>query len=77
MQVVGGAGRALVVAEAAGEVAADAAGQHGVALTLADGRTATVRFAQDAIGGSLTIRGGGGDVDATLRAGVTALPERE
>ena len=58
-------------------VAADAGGQHGVALTLADGRTATVRFAQDAIGGSLTIRGGGGDVDATLRAGVTALPERE
>ena len=57
--------------------ASDASGQHGVALVLADGRTATVRFAQDAIGGTLAIRGGGGDVDATLRAGVEALPERE
>ncbi|MBK9035828.1 MAG: hypothetical protein IPL61_32035 [Myxococcales bacterium] len=57
--------------------AADAAGQDGVALTLADGRTATVRFSQDALGGTLAIRGGAGDVDATLRAGVTALPERE
>ena len=39
--------------------------------------TATVRFAQAAIGGTLAIRGGGGDVDATLSAGVQALPERE
>lgn len=57
--------------------ASDASGQHGVALTLADGRTATVRFAQDAIGGTLSIRGGAGDVDATLAAGQDALPERE
>ncbi|MBL8619948.1 MAG: hypothetical protein JNK64_01565 [Myxococcales bacterium] len=57
--------------------ASGASGQDGVALTLADGRTATVRFAQAAIGGTLAIRGGGGDVDATLSAGVQALPERE
>ena len=54
-----------------------ASGQDGVALTLADGRTATVRFQQDAIGGTLAIRGGSGNVDATLSAGVQALPERE
>jgi serine/threonine protein kinase len=38
---------------------ADAGAQDGVTITLADGRTATVRFNRDAIGGHLTVSGGG------------------
>ena len=60
----------------AAALAADAAGVEGTTLTLADGRTATVRFDTTAIGGSLQITGGAGPaVNETLGAGVTALPE--
>ena len=57
--------------------ASGASGADGVAITLADGRTATVRFAQGAIGGTLAITGGASNVNATLAAGVQALPERQ
>ncbi|MEZ4403871.1 MAG: hypothetical protein R3B06_27860 [Kofleriaceae bacterium] len=58
--------------------AAGASGQDGVTLTLAGGRTATVRFNQDAAGGSLTASGGAGPtIDATLAPGIAALPELE
>ncbi len=52
-------------------------GQDGVSLALAGGRTATVRFSTSQIGGTLTITGGGADVDVTLAPGVAALPERQ
>jgi hypothetical protein len=49
----------------------------GVSITLADGRSAVVRFHQASIGGSLSITGGSGAaVDATLTSGVASLPER-
>lgn len=60
-----------------GVTAAPTADEHGVNVTLADGRTATVRFGIDAPGGHLTITGGGADVDETLTGGLTALPELE
>ena len=50
-------------------------GRDGVAITFADGRTATVRFDTAQIGGTLSIRGGSGDIDATLAPGVATLPE--
>jgi hypothetical protein len=52
--------------------------QDGVQLTLADGRTATVRFNSGAIGGTLQVSAGGGApaIDETLAAGVQSLPER-
>ncbi len=57
--------------------AAAAGGRDGVAITLADGRTATVRFDTGQVGGTLSISGGsGGNVDATLAPGVASLPER-
>lgn len=50
----------------------------GVSISLADGRTATVRFHQASIGGSLSVTGGSGpSIDETLSPGVDALPERE
>jgi hypothetical protein len=52
-------------------------GRDGVAITFADGRTATVRFDPAQLGGTLSIRGGGGDVDATLGRGIATLPELE
>jgi len=57
--------------------ASPAGDADGVALTLADGRTATVRFTRSAPGGTLSIRGGSGDLDATLGTGVASLPELE
>jgi hypothetical protein len=48
-----------------------------VTITLADGRTATVRFNRDAIGGHLTVSGGAGSVDRDLGAGIADLPELE
>jgi hypothetical protein len=56
---------------------ADAGAQDGVTITLADGRTATVRFNRDAIGGHLTVSGGAGSVDRDLGAGIADLPELE
>ena len=55
----------------------DADGRIGVAITFADGRSATVRFSPDQVGGTLELRAAGGAVQAseTLRPGVTALPE--
>jgi hypothetical protein len=51
-------------------------GTDGVSIALGGGRTAIVHFSPDAIGGTLSITGGaGGDVNETLAAGVTALPE--
>jgi hypothetical protein len=44
---------------------------EGAALTLADGRTASVTFLRDGIGGSLAIDG----KEITLGAGVDSLPE--
>jgi hypothetical protein len=48
----------------------------GVAIDLADGTTATVRFETHGVGGSLERRDGAGRVvlDADLRAGVAPLP---
>jgi hypothetical protein len=78
--IAGGSWRHLHVVSVDGAVTAatssPAGGDDGVALTLADGRTATVRFHPSAIGGSLSITGGSGPtVDATLSSGVATLPE--
>ena len=62
----------------ASATASPSGNDDGVAITLADGRTVTVRFHRDTIGGSLSITGGGGPaVDATLTSGVATLPERQ
>jgi hypothetical protein len=43
----------------------DAPGQTGVVISLNDGRTATVRFAQTGTGGTLEIRTAGGTTEAS------------
>jgi hypothetical protein len=56
-------------------VADDTTGHHGVAITLADGRTATLHFSDTGVDGDLLIHGPSGDITATLASGVDALPE--
>ncbi|MCA9673658.1 MAG: hypothetical protein KC464_01360, partial [Myxococcales bacterium] len=78
----GGARQFLHVVSVDGAAASvtrsDDAGRVGVSITLADGRTAVVRFGADGVDGTLAITGGGGSpVSATLGAGVDALPELE
>jgi hypothetical protein len=80
--IAGGNVRHLHVVSVDGAVASATASpsgnDDGVAISLADGRTATVRFHQGSIGGSLSITGGSGPaVNETLEAGVEALPERQ
>lgn len=55
----------------------DAGGRVGVAITFADGRSATVRFGASGVDGTLELRDSGGGVidSATLDVGVDALPE--
>jgi hypothetical protein len=53
----------------------DAGDQRGVALSFADGGTATVRFGGTGLGGSLTITRGGASTTTALAAGVDALPQ--
>ncbi|HWJ82524.1 MAG TPA: hypothetical protein VNS55_09830 [Nocardioides sp.] len=48
--------------------------QDGVTIQLASGGTATVRFERDAVGGTLTLTGGGGSYDDPLPTGVQTLP---
>lgn len=76
---VGGSTRHLHIVWLDGAVGSATAspdgGRDGVAITFADGRTATVRFDPAQIGGTLSIRGGSGDVDATLGTGVATVPE--
>ena len=57
-------------------VRSDAAGQTGAQITLADGRSALVRFSTAGTGGSLELRAAGGAVITTgaLPSGVAALP---
>lgn len=57
-------------------VRSDAAGQTGVQITFADGRTALVRFSNTAPGGTLDLRAPGGAVlyNAALPVTVTAPP---
>jgi hypothetical protein len=79
--IAGGNVRHLHVVSVDGAVssatASPSGSDDGVAISLADGRTATVRFHQASIGGSLSITGGSGPaVNETLEAGVDALPER-
>ncbi len=72
----GGATRWLHVLALDGAVtSASASGDAGVALQLADGRSATVTFGADATGGHLTISGGSPSADVGLSAGVSTLPE--
>jgi hypothetical protein len=77
--VAGGARVMLHVLSIAGTVtaatASDADGRTGVAITFADGRTATVRFGSGGVGGTLELHGPSGDITAALDAGVDALPE--
>ncbi|MCA9680223.1 MAG: hypothetical protein H6708_05135 [Kofleriaceae bacterium] len=72
--VAGGDQRFLHVLAVDGSVtsstASDAGSQHGVRLQLADGRTATVRFEDAAVGGTLEITGGSSPVSVTLGAGI-------
>jgi hypothetical protein len=74
--VAGGAQQVLHVLSIDGAVTAatrsDADGRVGVQITLADGRTATVRFGASGVDGRMTITGG---VDVALNAGVDQLPE--
>jgi hypothetical protein len=74
--VAGGAQQFLHVMSIDGAVTAatrsDADGRIGVSITLADGRTATVRFGASGVDGHLTITGG---VDVDLDSGVDQLPE--
>jgi hypothetical protein len=59
-----------------GAVRDDAEGRIGAAITLADGRTATVRFSDDGVDGTLEISDGGGTVvDEALGEGIDELPE--
>ncbi len=53
----------------------DAANQRGVALTFADGGTATVRFGAAGLGGSLQLTRTGASTTAALTAGVDTLPQ--
>ena len=57
-------------------VRSDAAGQTGVQITFADGRTALVRFSNTSLGGTLDLRASGGAVlyNAALPTTVTAPP---
>jgi hypothetical protein len=77
--VAGGDNRFLHVLSVDGAVSSvagsDTAGRHGVIVQLADGRTATVRFSDSGVDGTLEISGGSGDVTATLGPGIDSLPE--
>lgn len=53
----------------------DSGDKRGVALTFADGGTATVRFGGTAVGGSLQISRNGRNTDTALTAGVDTLPK--
>lgn len=53
----------------------DSGDKRGVALTFADGGTATVRFGGTAVGGSLLISRNGRNTDTALTAGVDTLPK--
>jgi hypothetical protein len=66
-----GAGGAVATA-----VRADAAGQTGAQVTLADGRTALVRFSDAGTGGTLELRDAGGALlrSGPLATGVTPPP---
>ncbi|HEU0033423.1 MAG TPA: hypothetical protein VFQ53_22480 [Kofleriaceae bacterium] len=71
-QLAGGDNRFLHVLAVDGAVSsAVASGSSGVTLTLADGRTATISFARDTAGATLSI----GGATESLGAGVDALPE--
>jgi len=53
----------------------DAGGRIGAQISLADGRTATVRFGASGVDGTLEITGGATSVSETLTTGVDPLPE--
>jgi hypothetical protein len=67
----GGAGRALHVLSIDGAVTSTAATDDGVTISFADGRTATVRFDDAGLGGTLTLDG----ETHALGEGVDPLPE--
>jgi hypothetical protein len=75
----GGAHTMLHVLSIAGTVtaatASDADGRTGVAITFADGRTATVRFGATGVDGTLEVNGPSGDISETLDEGIDSLPE--
>jgi hypothetical protein len=74
----GGTGQFLNVLftdDAVGTITPSNAGNRsGVTVQLKDGRTATVRFGNAGVDGTLEITGGTAPVNATLGTGIDALP---